>query len=105
VLRVESPWRLKSLAVDLATRFDRNSWDAHLKDIERKLQKKYGSAGPRTPTEKFYSEVAAQFGNMKVAWRNPTMHIEASYDDTEGRYLLTTVEKFMMHLANNSLKE
>ena len=96
---------LKSLAVDLGQRFDRNSWDAHLKDVERELTKRYGSAGPRTPKEKFYSEAATQFGHMKVAWRNPTMHIEAQYDDGEAKYLLDAVEKFISYLAENGLQE
>ena len=43
--------------------------------------------------------------HMKVAWRNPTMHIEATYDDKEALYLLTTVEAFMQHLAANGLTE
>jgi len=98
-------WGLKSLAVHLGKTFNRNSWDAHLKDIEKELCARYGSAGARTPNEKFYSEAAAQFGHMKVAWRNPTMHIEASYDDREGQYLLTTTEQFMQHLAAKGLKE
>jgi len=98
-------WGLKALAVDLGKPFDRPSWDAHLKDIEKELQQRYGAAGPRSAVERFYSEAAAQFGHMKVAWRNPTMHVEASYDDNEGRYLLTTVEKFIANLAVNGLKE
>jgi hypothetical protein len=98
-------WGLKSLAVHLGKSFHRNSWDSHLKDIEKELQTRYGTAGPRTPSEQFYSEAAAQLGHMKVAWRNPTMHIEASYDDAEGLYLLTATEKFMQHLAAKGLKE
>jgi hypothetical protein len=33
------------------------------------------------------------------------MHVEAKYDEGEADYLLTTVEKFMAHLASNNLKE
>ena len=98
-------WGLKSLAVHLGKSFDRNSWDAHLKDIEKELTARYQSSGARTSQEHFYSEAATQFAHMKVAWRNPTMHIEAHYDEREGQYLLVTVEKFMQHLAANGLKE
>ncbi len=42
---------------------------------------------------------------MKIAWRNPTMHVEAKYDDKEAHYLLTTIEKFICHLASSNLKE
>jgi hypothetical protein len=98
-------WGLKSLAVHLGKRFDRNSWEKHLQDIEKALIAKYDVAGPRTKEEKFYSDAATQFGNMKVAWRNPTMHIGAKYDEGEAQYLLATVEKFIVHLAENNLKE
>jgi hypothetical protein len=98
-------WALKSLAVHLGKRFDRNSWERHLEDIDKELTARYTDAKARTPEEKFYSEAATQFGNMKVAWRNPTMHIEAHYDETQAAYLLTTVEQFMAHLANNNLRE
>lgn len=98
-------WGLKSLAVKLGQRFDRNNWERHIEDIEKELKARYVAAGARSPEEKFYAEAAAQFGNMKVAWRNPTMHIEAQYDEKEGSYLLTTIEKFMTHLADGGLKE
>jgi hypothetical protein len=98
-------WGLKSLAVDLEKRFDRNCWERHLEDIEKALVEKYGSAAQRTKEQRFYSDAATQFGNMKVAWRNPTMHIQAKYDEDEAAYLLTTIEKFMTHLADNNLRE
>jgi hypothetical protein len=98
-------WGLKSLAVQLGKRFDRNNWGKHLEDIEKELKARYAAAAARTSEEKFYSESAVQFGHMKVAWRNPTMHVEAKYDEGEAAYLLTTVEKFMEHLARNNLKE
>ncbi len=98
-------WGLKSLAVDLGKRFDRHSWNDHLEDIEKALIERYKAAQQRTPEQAFYSEAATQFGHMKVAWRNPGMHIEAKYDDGDGAYLLTTVEKFISHLAKNGLAE
>lgn len=98
-------WGLKSLAVHLDKRFDRNSWENHLEDIEKELTARYKAAGQRTSEQKFHSETAAQFGHMKVAWRNPTMHIEAKYDEREAAYLLVTIENFMTHLADNGLKE
>lgn len=98
-------WGLKSLAVHLGQRFDRNTWEKHLEDIEKALKTKYREAGPRTSEEMFYSHAATHFAHMKVAWRNPTMHIEAKYDEKEAAYLLTTIEKFMTHLGDNGLKE
>jgi len=98
-------WGLKSLAVRLGRRFDRNGWEKHLEDIEKELTARYKAEVSRSKEEKFYSETATQFGHMKVAWRNPTMHVEAKYDEKEAHYLLTTIEKFMDHLASSGLKE
>lgn len=96
---------LKALAVEVGQRFDRNSWDAHLKDIERELNSRYKTAGSRTPDELFYSDLSSQFGHMKTAWRNPTMHIEAKYDEGDGLYLLQTTERFMETLCERGLKQ
>jgi hypothetical protein len=63
------------------------------------------AAGARTPDEQFYSEAASQFGHMKVAWRNPTMHIDKKYDNKEAKRLLDSVEAFLLHLAAKGLKE
>jgi hypothetical protein len=69
------------------------------------LKTRYTAAGARTAEEKFYSESATHFSNMKVAFRNPTMHIEARYDENEAYYLLTNVQQFLAHLARNGLTE
>jgi hypothetical protein len=96
---------LKSLAVFLHKPFHRNSWDAHLKDIDKALEARKSVAGSRTPDEEFYSEAATQFGNMKVSWRNPTMHVDKKYDNKEAKRLLDSVEAFILHLAKRGLKE
>ncbi|SRR5216683_1223154 len=90
---------LKTLAVKLNKPFDKNSWDSHLKDIERELEARYKAAGSRTPDEEFYSEAAAQIGHVKVAWRNPTMHIDRSYTPEVARDIWNAVKAFMRHLA------
>jgi HEPN domain-containing protein len=90
---------LKSLAVKLGKPFDKNSWDSHLKDIERELEARYKAAGSRTPDEEFYSEAAAQIGHIKVAWRNPTMHIDRTYTPEVARDIWNAVKAFMRHLA------
>ena len=39
---------LKVLAVSLGQPFDRNSWDAHMKDVERELSRRYKASGAKT---------------------------------------------------------
>lgn len=95
---------LKVLAKTLALPFDRNSWDAHLKGIERELERRYKASGSRTADELFFSEAAAQFGHVKTAWRNPTMHIEKVYSEEIALDILTATRAFMRQLATK-LKE
>jgi hypothetical protein len=90
---------LKALAVKLGKPFDRNSWESHLRDIERELEARYKAAGSRTPDEEFYSEAASQIGHMKVAWRNPTMHIDRSYPPEIAVDIWNAVSAFMRHLS------
>lgn len=96
---------LKSLATTLGLSFNKNSWDAHLKDISRELESRYKAAGARTPDEKFYSDLASQFGHMKTAWRNPTMHVESRYDERDALYLLQATERFVEGLCDRGLQQ
>jgi hypothetical protein len=96
---------LKALAVALGQSFHKNSWDAHLKDVERELERRYKAAGARTADEHFYSDLSTQFGHMKTAWRNPTMHIESQYDDKGALYLLQTTERFFESLCERGLQQ
>lgn len=47
----------------------------------------------------FFSEATANLLAVKDAWRNPTMHIERSYDGEEARDVFSSVRAFMRHLA------
>jgi HEPN domain-containing protein len=90
---------LKTLAVKVGKPFDKNTWDAHLKDIEKELEARYKAAGARTSDESFYSEAAAQIGHVKVAWRNPTMHIDRTYTEEVAKDIWNAVKAFMRHLS------
>lgn len=90
---------LKALAVKVGKPFDRNTWDSHLKDIEKELEARYKAAGARTPDEEFYSGAASQLAHVKVAWRNPTMHIERTYTIDVATDIWHAVKAFMRHLS------
>lgn len=96
---------LKALAVAVGQSFHKNSWDAHLKDVERELERRYKAAGARTADEHFYSDLSTQFGHMKTAWRNPTMHVESKYDERDALYLLQTTQRFIEGLCEHGLKQ
>lgn len=90
---------LKALAVKLGKSFDRNSWESHLKDIERELEARYGAAPPRDEEGMFYAEAASQIGHVKHAWRNPTMHVDKTYIPEVALDIWNAVKAFMRHLS------
>jgi hypothetical protein len=90
---------LKVLAVKELNLPDRNNWGRYLDDIQKELARRYKTSGTRTADELFYSEVAAQIGHIKTAWRNPTMHVERIYTVERADEILAAVKSFMKHLA------
>ncbi|MGD0221413.1 MAG: hypothetical protein ABSF71_03680 [Terriglobia bacterium] len=90
---------LKVLAVKELNLPVRNNWGRQLDDIQKELTARYRASGTRTADEAFYSEVAAQIGHIKTAWRNPTMHVERTYTYERAEEIFVAVRSFMNHLA------
>jgi hypothetical protein len=94
---------LRALTDDIGVKLQ-HDWGAQLREIEKELEKRYKTAGARTPDEQFYSEAATQIGHIKNAWRNPTMHIERRYNEELARDIFNAVKALMRVLATR-LKE
>jgi len=47
----------------------------------------------------FIADAQAQLTAVQHAWRNPTMHVERTYDDDKTEQILHAVRYFMRHLA------
>ena len=76
------------------------SWDAILEKCDRELAKRRRERPAEwNANDRFFAAATANLRAVKEAWRNPTMHIDRSYDGEQAReiYLLTRV--FMRHLA------
>lgn len=56
------------------------------------------SRGQKKPTDQL-SEVIFHLANIKNAWRNPTMHVERTYDEDLARDLLRETKRFTVQLA------
>jgi hypothetical protein len=50
--------------------------------------------------EEFFAGAYASLDAVRVAWRNPTMHVENKYADTEAEHIFIAVKGFMMKLAS-----
>jgi len=81
------------------------NWGAILGRCRAELAKPLAKRSPEwVADEHFLSEAAATLEAVKNAWRNPTMHVEISYDDDKALDVWNSVRAFMRHLATK-LKE
>ena len=88
---------LRSLASVLAIA-EQNNWGIYLREIKSKLDI-LATAGVKDPNEIFYREAQVLLDAVRIAWRNPTMHIEKSYTVEKAEDIFTSVRTFMKHLA------
>ena len=81
------------------------SWESYLAQIDTKIQIKHHKKTRAWKREEpFFKEAAAHLSTVKVAWRNPTMHIVRQYTAEEAEEIYSSVRGFMRHLATK-LKE
>jgi hypothetical protein len=75
-------------------------WGGYLRKIEEELDARIKKAGKRTPDEQFFAEAKAMINNVRLAWRNPTMHIATTYTPERANEILQAVRALMSHLAS-----
>jgi len=82
------------------------SWENILgkcdKEIKKPLQDR---ALEWRPDELFFSTATANLRVVKDAWRNPTLHVERSYNEEEAREVHSSIRAFMRHLATRLTEE
>jgi len=76
-----------------------NDWGSYLREIDKALAERLKASGKRTPDEQFYAEVRVTLDGVRMAWRNPTMHIENTYSPERAEQILISVRSLMQHLA------
>ncbi len=76
------------------------TWERILKRCDNELRKplKERSLEWRAD-ELFFSTATANLRAVKDAWRNPTLHVAISYDETRSMDVFNAVKSFMRHLA------
>jgi hypothetical protein len=93
---------LKALAAKVGvTPFHHANWQAVITNIDTKTK-----TLPRGPDLDFYREVNAQFGFLKVAYRNHSEHAhDDRYDMPKALHILNQVKEFMQMLEKGGLSE
>lgn len=91
----------------LGETYDARNWDGIAKKIDAEITKKYSDKTVDWRTrEPFYSGVLTDIRSIGRAHRNPALHeIERKYSDSEAKYLIDITKAFMVHLAENGMKE
>jgi hypothetical protein len=78
------------------------NWQFIIDQINSKIsQAKANKTTDWLEKESFYSEVVANLFAVKVAWRNPSMHVEKTYDEETAKEILGAVRGFMRKLAQH----
>ncbi len=73
---------------------EEKNWQTILDQINPKI-KELG----KDQKAKLYASIAAHLYNVKLAWRNETMHPKATYTDEEARLIFAVVRGFMNDLV------
>jgi len=94
---------LKALANPLGIPYA-PSWESYLRQIEAKITAKHSSKSKKWKKEEpFYRDVLGDLQAVKIAWRNPTMHIVRRYTTEEADDILRAVRAFMRRMATDYL--
>jgi hypothetical protein len=76
------------------------SWESYLRQIETKITEQHSKKKRIWKrNEPFYRDTAGDLQMVKIAWRNPTMHIVKSYTPEEAEDVFRAVRSFMQRLA------
>jgi hypothetical protein len=96
---VEVGLKVLASAVGVGVQPDWGSYIREMRAIDDALTTKIKVAGKRTPDEQFYAEARVTIDGVKIAWRNPTMHVENNYSPERAEEILIAVRGLMRHLA------
>jgi hypothetical protein len=90
---------LKSLATLLGIPYA-PSWESYITQIERCINEKHRRKTIKWKRdEAFYREILGNLQIIKIAWRNPTMHIVRRYSVDEAEQIYIAVKVFLDRLA------
>ncbi|MGO8801713.1 hypothetical protein [Candidatus Binatus sp.] len=77
------------------------SWESYISQISDKIETKHKKKGVKwKKDEPFFKEILGTLVAVKIAWRNPTMHIVRTYQPDEAEDVFRAVRTFMQKLAD-----
>lgn len=96
---------LKAFAKKLGVEY-KPTWEGYFKGVEMAINKDYPT---KTQTEKknapLYREILGDLMAVKLAWRNPTMHIERRYQSNEALQVFIASSILLDKIASAGARE
>lgn len=90
---------LKSLAKALKIPYA-PSWESYLTQIEKKITAKHKTKTINWKKEEpYFRDILGDLQMVKMAWRNPTMHIVRQYEQDEAEDIFRGVRRFVMRMS------
>lgn len=78
------------------------NWGAILKKINNKISANNAANNAIWILSKsFYENIYTHLNSIRVAWRNPTMHVEKTYTEESAEDIFNSVKGLMRHLAEH----
>jgi hypothetical protein len=99
---------LKSIVDALGITLDwhERSWETMLTKIGDELTKRNRANDPAWKAERtFFEETYGLLNAVRVAWRNPGLHVDKVYDSERAEHIYRMVRDFMEHLSTKLAEE
>lgn len=94
---------LKALAKPLGIPYA-PTWESYITQIGTKIGEKHKRKTAKWKREEpFFRDVLGDLQTVKIAWRNPTMHIVRHYTPEEAEEIFRAVRGFMKRLAASTV--
>jgi hypothetical protein len=82
------------------------SWESYLTQINKNIEAKHASKSRKwKKRQAFLTEVAGDLQVIKIAWRNPTMHIVRIYTPDEAAQIFNAAKSLMVRLAESGISD
>jgi hypothetical protein len=92
----------RSLGVPDPVKDAERNWGRILDKIKKEIDRRNSEKPAQWSSNdrNFFAEVYVSLDAVRIAWRNPTMHVENKYTDDEAEQILGAVRGFMKKLAS-----
>jgi hypothetical protein len=78
------------------------SWESYIRQITTLIEKEWKDKTPEWKHEEpFFKELLGDLHAIKIAWRNPTMHVVRNYGAEEAEQIFKATQVLMGRLAEN----